>query len=91
MPESINNLPDHDKLTTLVEKVDNLASSQDKFHAEMRDSLDDLKNNYQGRLNDHETRIGKLEGARIKTNTLVSIGIGILSLLATLLIYHIVK
>jgi predicted PurR-regulated permease PerM len=43
-------LTDHDVLTTLVANVTNLAKSQDEFRKEMKESIDDLKNNYSSRI-----------------------------------------
>jgi hypothetical protein len=46
MPE----LTDHDILTTLSADFRNLKDSQDIFHKEMKESINDLKNNYASRL-----------------------------------------
>ena len=82
---------DHDTLLTLVANVWNLKESQEKFHQEMRAAMEDLRNNYSWQLSNHETRLNKLESGRVKLNTLLSVGIGILSLLASLMIYHLAK
>ena len=81
---------DHDAITKLVVNVENLKASQENFHREVKEALKDLKDNYSERLNEHEKRLAKLETAKIRQNVLISIGIGLLSLLTGLLIYHIV-
>ena len=82
---------DRDKLITLVANVRNLSDSQALFHKEMKESIKDLQNNYSSRLDAHETRINALETSKTRQNTMMSIGVAILSLLVTLLIYHITK
>ena len=82
---------DHDSLVTLIESVKNIKDWQDKFHQEMKETMDELKNNYSWKLQAHEQRIFRLETAKTKTTTLVSIGIGILTILSSLLIYHMFK
>lgn len=89
--QNIEHKNDHDTLVTLVQVVKDLSKSQDKFHQEMKDSFKDLKNNYSSRLDAHEIRIVRLETAKTKQTVLLSIGIGILSLLVSLLVYHIAK
>lgn len=80
---------DHDNLVTLVADVRNLKEGQERFHLEMRNSIRDIKDNYTGKLNDHETRLNFLENFRTKQTVLLSIGTGLLTLLTSLLIYHI--
>lgn len=82
---------DHDSLVTLIESVKNIKDWQDKFHQEMKDTMDELKNNYSWKLQAHEQRIFRLETSKTKTNTLLTIGTAILTLLSSLLIYHMVK
>ena len=41
---------DHDVLTTLVANVNNLAKGQDEFRKEVKESIEDLKNNYSFRI-----------------------------------------
>lgn len=82
---------DHDVLLTLVANVSNLKESQEKFHSEMRTAMEDLRNNYSWQLSNHETRLNKLENSRVKINTLLSVGIGILTLLVSILVYHVMQ
>ena len=60
---------DHDKLITLVANVKTLTESQEAFHAEMRNAMKELKDNYSGRLDDHEKRLGNLEATRTDFRT----------------------
>lgn len=83
------NKTDHDNLITIIEQVKTLNKSQYEFHVEMRRSFDELKNNWSGRLNSCEARLVKLETSKVKQNTTMGIGIGILTLIVSLLIYHI--
>lgn len=57
MTDIINNLPsphlansDHDLITALVVNVQNIKESQDRFHIDIKAQIDDLKNNFAGRL-----------------------------------------
>ena len=75
---------DHDNLITIIEQVKTLTKSQNDFHEEMRRTWDDLKNNWSGRLKDCELRLIKLETARVKQNTTMGIGIGILTFMVSL-------
>lgn len=76
----------------------NLKSSQDTFHSEMKESFKDLKDNYSAKLtgldehlSKHDERLGVLETSKTRQNVTMSIGIAILSILVGLLTYHIVK
>ena len=82
-------MEDHDAITTLVADFRNMKEGLDKFHLEMRASIKDIKDNYTERINDHETRINSLETAKTRQTVLLSVGIGILTLLVSLMIYHI--
>ena len=86
MPEQTT---DHDSLVTLVANVNSLKESQELFHKEMKESFRDLKDNYSGQLNAHENRISILEKSRINQNTMMAIGTAILTLLVSLMVYHI--
>ena len=55
---------DRDKLITLVADVKNLSNSQTQFHKEMKDSFQDLKDNFAGRLDDLDKRTQNLEITR---------------------------
>ena len=85
----MNEQTDHDVLVTLVANVSNLKESQDIFHREMKDSIKELGNNYTLKLNAHETRINDLETCNTRQNVMLTIGIGILTILVGLLCYHI--
>ena len=82
---------DHDALVTLIANVSNLKEGQDNFHREMKESFRDLKENYTARLNDHETRLNALETSRTRQNTAMGIGIAILSILVSIMSYHIAR
>ncbi len=84
MPEK-----DHDMLITLVANVKNLTESQEKFHKEMKEAMNDLKDNYSGQLGNHERRLNKLETANTRSTVLLSVGVGILTILVSILVYHI--
>lgn len=49
MPDSLPQ-NDHDILTTLVADVKNMGKSQELFHAEVKDSFKELKENYNARV-----------------------------------------
>jgi uncharacterized membrane protein len=57
-PQNLTN--DHDILTTLVANVGNMKESQDKFHREMKESMTELKNNWQGKINKNTDDIDSL-------------------------------
>jgi alanyl-tRNA synthetase len=82
---------DHDVLNTLVANVAFLKESQEKFHQEMKDSFKDLKDNYSSQINNHEIRLTALELSKTRQNVMMSIGIGILTLLVSLLTYHLTQ
>ena len=69
---------DHDLIVELTVEMKNV-----------RQDIKDLKDGVKTSIADHETRINKLETSLVNLNTLLSIGIGILTLLTSLLIYHI--
>ena len=48
MPDQLTD--DQRTLITLVETVKNLGKNQDDFRQEMKDSIEDLKNNYSSRI-----------------------------------------
>jgi len=70
--------PDHDLLIELKTRMEAL-----------RDDIKDLKDGTTVKIADHEVRLFSLENSKTKTNTLVSIGVGILTLLVGLLVYHV--
>jgi uncharacterized membrane protein YukC len=65
MDEALTQKKDHDILITLVANVENLARSQDRFHKEVKDSFDDLKNNYSGRLTEIDKKLESVEKKQI--------------------------
>ena len=82
---------DHDTQIKLVEAVANIDKKfTDKF-LEVRNDIQKLGDGTSKQIDDHEVRIGKLETSKTTQNVMMSIGIGLLSLLTTLLIYHLVK
>jgi hypothetical protein len=83
-PEQKQSMSDHDNITTLIAKLDSLKEFVER-------GFRDLGENYSSRLDDHETRLMNLESSRTKQNVTMSIGIGILTLLTSLLTYHMFK
>ena len=71
---------DHDLLIELKTRMEGLKSD-----------IKDLKDGTSTQLAQHESRLTMLESSRTKQNVTMSIGIGLLSILVGLLIYHIAK
>lgn len=71
---------DHDLLIELKTRMEGIKTD-----------ISSLTNNTAGRITDHETRIAKLESTRNSQSVLLSIGIGILTLLVGMLTYHLFK
>lgn len=71
---------DHDLLIRLETKMEGLKSD-----------IRDLKDGTNNKIADHEKRLGALESSKTRQNTLMSIGIGLLSLLVGLLLFHLFK
>ena len=65
MDEQLKHLTDHEAILLISQDVRNLKKSQEDFHTEMRGAMTELKNNYQGTLNNHETRLTNLEATRV--------------------------
>jgi hypothetical protein len=59
--KKIDLMKDHDILTTLVEKVNNLASSQNNFHEEVRNAFKRLEDNYSSRIDALDVRTKRIE------------------------------
>lgn len=76
---SVKDGNDHDLLQRLDQKVDSL-----------KDDIKDLKDGTSSKIADHEVRINTLETNNTRTTVLLSIGIGILGILVSLLIWHLV-
>jgi hypothetical protein len=68
---------DHDLLIELKTRMESL-----------KDDIKDLKDGTTVKIADHETRLFALEGVKSKQNTLLTIGIALLTVVAAMLIYH---
>lgn len=71
---------DHDLLIELKTRMEGLKTD-----------IEGLKNGTSTQIADHETRINSLESSKTKQNAMMSIGIGLLSILVSIMIYHIAK
>jgi hypothetical protein len=68
---------DHDLLIELKTRMESL-----------KDDIRDLKDGTTAKIADHETRIFSLESSKSKQNTLLTIGIALLALVTSMLIWH---
>ena len=82
----------------LMIAVAKLSASTEAFHvttnekfADVKADLKDIKDGVKSDIAKHEERLNKLESSRTSQTILISIGTGIMGLLATLLIYHMAK
>ena len=82
---------DHDTLTTLVASVANLDAKLTEKFVDLKSDIKNLNDGTSSQINNHENRLNALETSKTKQNVLMSIGIGILTLLTSILIYHIVN
>ena len=89
-------ITDHEAILLVRQELQQLKDSQSAFHKEMRESFSDLKNNYQGTLNDHEKRLVDLEATRVDfrqkiedSSNYMKLVIAIGVLIVGLFIYHI--
>lgn len=57
----------------------------------LKEAIENIQNGTSTQISDHEARLNLLETAKTKQNTLMGIGIGILTLLVSLITYHMVK
>ena len=73
----IKSTADHDLLIELKTRMEAL-----------RDDIRDLKDGTTTKIADHETRIFALESSKTKSNTLISVGIGVLTVLSGLIAAH---
>jgi hypothetical protein len=71
---------DHDLMIKLEVKMDGI-----------KDDIRELKDGTKSQLNDHEIRLNSLETKNTRTTVLLSIVIALLSVLTSVLIYHVVK
>lgn len=69
---------DHDLLIELRTRMEGI-----------KNDVNEIKTGTATQINDHEIRIFSLERGKTKTDTMISIGIALLTILASLLIYHI--
>ena len=77
---NVQNSSDHDLLIELKTRMVGL-----------KEAVENIQNGTSVQIADHETRLNALESARTKQNTLMGVGIAILTLLVSLMTYHIVK
>lgn len=70
---------DHDLLQRLDEKVDGL-----------KIDIKEIKDGTSAKISDHEVRINALETSNTRQTVMLSIGVGILGLLVSLLVWHLV-
>lgn len=70
-------LTDHDLLVELKTQI-----------VGIKEDIRDLKDGTSKQISDHEIRITSLETDKTKTTVMLSIGVGILTLLVSLLTYH---
>ena len=89
------NITDHEAILLIGKDIQSLKDSQTAFHLEMRESIAELKNNYQGTLNNHETRLVSLEAthndfrSRVDlNNTYYKWTLLVVGLLFALMIWH---
>jgi hypothetical protein len=89
-----NSTPNQD----LVIAVAKLTASTDAFHtttnekfADIKADIKEIKDGVKTAIADHELRINRLETSRGNHAILISIGIGLLTLLTSILVYHIEK
>jgi SMC interacting uncharacterized protein involved in chromosome segregation len=75
---NIKNSEDHDLLIELKTKMDDL-----------KNQIKDLNDGTGKKISDHEIRLNSLEKSKIVQNTMMTIGIGILALLTSIIVYHI--
>ena len=61
---SEDNYTDHESILLIRQEIQQLKNSQETFHKEMRTSFSDLKDNYAGRLNEHDKILTELIATR---------------------------
>jgi formylmethanofuran dehydrogenase subunit B len=74
---SATNGNDHDLIVELKTKIEGI-----------RDDIKDLKDGTTERIANHELRLNTLETEKTRTTVMLSIGVGILTLLVSLLVWH---
>jgi hypothetical protein len=77
------NNDDHDVLITFR------AETQTELRG-IRSDIQKLTDGTATQINDHEIRLNTLETSKTKQNTMMAIGVGILTLLTSLLVYHLI-
>ena len=80
---------DHDTITSLVASVNAFHVSTNEKLMEIKNDIKDLRDGIKQQIADHEVRINRLETSKGNQTILISIGIGLLTLLTSLLVYHI--
>ena len=85
---NVKGADDHDLLVRIDEQLKNVKADILSLKNDTAASILDLKNGTSLKIEEHEKRIFKLEQTKGITNLLVSIGIGILLVLTTMLVYH---
>lgn len=58
---------------------------------QVKDAIKEVGDGTKKQIDDHEVRLNSLETSKTKQNTTMAIGIGILSLLVSLLTYHLMQ
>lgn len=80
---------DHDTLVSLVASTAAFHTSLNDKLTEIKQDIKDLKDGVKQSIADHELRLNKLETSHGNQTILISIGIGLITLLTSLLVYHI--
>lgn len=79
---------DHDMLVRIDEQLKSVKGDILSLKNDTASNIQDLKNGTSSKIEDHEKRLFKLEQAKSTTNLLISIGIGVIVILVTMLVYH---
>ena len=75
---AIKSAGDHDLLIELRTRMEGI-----------KNDVNEIKTGTSTQISDHEIRIFSLERGKTKTDTMISIGIALLTILASLIVYHI--
>ena len=88
-------LTDHESILLIRQEIQQLERSQSEFHKEMRIAFTDLKDNYAGRLNEHDKQLSDLCATRqdfrtkIKeTNVWLSWLAGAVGIIGSVVFFH---
>lgn len=74
----------------LIVKFTRLEENVKLNFQQVKDAIKELNDGTTSKIENHETRLNSLETSKTKQNTTMAIGIGILTILVSLLIYHLV-